>query len=151
MPPKRNLSITHPLRLAQMVADGRGGEAAIVVAQPRRVSAIALAQRVAEERGESVGHTVGYAVRGERRASGSTRILFCTTGWLIRQLGAASPSDARAESGGEDGAAGEADVGGEGLRLAGLRGLSHVIVDEVRPRATDAPPPLRSVTPCYLL
>ena len=49
--------------LEELVAEGRGGEAAVVVAQPRRVSAISLAQRVAAERGEPVGKSVGYAVR----------------------------------------------------------------------------------------
>jgi hypothetical protein len=32
----------------------------VLVAQPRRVAAISLAQRVAAERGEAVGRTVGY-------------------------------------------------------------------------------------------
>ena len=43
----------------EMVSRGLGGEAAIIVTQPRRVSAISLALRVAEERGESVGDVVG--------------------------------------------------------------------------------------------
>ncbi len=71
--------------LEEAVAAGRGAQAAIVVAQPRRVSAISLAQRVAEERGEALGDVVGYAVRGNSRRSRHTRILFCTTGVLLAQ------------------------------------------------------------------
>ena len=45
-----------------------GATCNIVVTQPRRISAISIAERVAAERGESVGKTVGYQVRGEREA-----------------------------------------------------------------------------------
>ena len=95
--------------LEEMVADGRGGACAVVVTQPRRVSAMALAQRVAEERGEALGETVGYAVRGASKRSAKTRILFVTTGVLLSALGA-----------GVD---------------ATLGALSHVILDEVHERS----------------
>jgi len=39
----------------------------IVCTQPRRISAVSMAERVAAERGESVGHTVGYQIRLESR------------------------------------------------------------------------------------
>jgi HrpA-like RNA helicase len=42
------------LILNALVERGEGSEANIVVAQPRRISAIALARRIAEERGERV-------------------------------------------------------------------------------------------------
>ena len=35
----------------------------VVVAQPRRISAMSVAERVAAERGERVGGTVGYTIR----------------------------------------------------------------------------------------
>ena len=44
--------------LEDMILKGRGGEANIVVTQPRRISAISLAERVANERGEACGETV---------------------------------------------------------------------------------------------
>lgn len=44
---------------------GHGGEVSIVCTQPRRIAAISVAERVARERGEEPGHTVGYAVRLE--------------------------------------------------------------------------------------
>jgi len=61
--------------LEEMVAAGRGGEASIVVTQPRRIAAISLAQRVAAERGGRVGGVVGYAVRLESKRRADTRLL----------------------------------------------------------------------------
>lgn len=49
--------------------------------QPRRISAVSVAERIAEERSESLGNTTGYSVRFESclpRPYGS--ILFCTVG-----------------------------------------------------------------------
>ena len=54
--------------------------------QPRRISAISVAQRVADERGEPLGETVGYQIRLESRRSAATRLLFCTSGVLLRRL-----------------------------------------------------------------
>jgi HrpA-like RNA helicase len=45
-----------------------------------RIAAITVAERVAFERQEQVGHTVGYQVRLNSRCCPSTRILYCTTG-----------------------------------------------------------------------
>ena len=45
----------------------------IVVAQPRRISAMSVAERVAAERGERVGGTVGYTIRLESKTSRDTR------------------------------------------------------------------------------
>ena len=42
---------------------GRSTGARIMCTQPRRISAISIAQRVAAERGESVGDNVGHLVR----------------------------------------------------------------------------------------
>jgi hypothetical protein len=64
----------------------RGSECNIIVTQPRRISAVSLGTRVADERAEKVGETVGYSIRLESRRSAKTRILFCTTGVLLRQL-----------------------------------------------------------------
>ena len=59
---------------------------AAACAQPRRISAISVAERVAAERGERVGGSVGYQIRLEARRSDATRLLFCTTGVLLRRL-----------------------------------------------------------------
>ena len=58
----------------------------IVCTQPRRISAIGVAERVASERNERAGNTVGYQIRLETKSSASTRLLFCTTGILLRRL-----------------------------------------------------------------
>ncbi|KAK0542303.1 putative ATP-dependent RNA helicase ucp12, partial [Tilletia horrida] len=94
----------------------------IVVTQPRRVSAMGLAARVAAERGEEWvdedargderGNIVGYAIRGERRASRQTRLLFTTTGVLLRRLSSGTDPD--------------------------LQSISHVVVDEVHERSLDS-------------
>ena len=38
------------------------------------------------ERGEACGATTGYAIRMDARRSTETRILFCTTGLLLRRM-----------------------------------------------------------------
>lgn len=81
----------------------------MVCTQPRRLAASSVAERVAVERGESVGGCVGYAFRMESRASASTRLLFVTVGVLLRRL--------------------ESDID--------LQGTTHVIVDEVHERTVD--------------
>ncbi|THD25597.1 Maleless [Fasciola hepatica] len=91
--------------LDSFIQAGAGAECAVLVTQPRRISAISLAERVAFERGETVGTSVGYSVRFESvlpRPYGS--ILFCTVGTMARKM------------------------------ESGLRGISHIIVDEIHER-----------------
>jgi ATP-dependent RNA helicase DHX57 len=63
---------------------------------------LGVSARVAAERAED--GSVGYAIRGESRTKPTTKLLFCTTGVLLRRLAS-------------------------GDRLVDV---SHVIVDEVR-------------------
>lgn len=58
----------------------------IICTQPRRISAIGVAERVAAERCERIGGAVGYTIRLESATSAATRLLFCTTGILLRRL-----------------------------------------------------------------
>ncbi|UMM11340.1 hypothetical protein L5515_000674 [Caenorhabditis briggsae] len=58
----------------------------IMVTQPRRLAAISISERVAKERGESLGHIVGYKIRLESRSSEKTLLTYCTTGVLLRML-----------------------------------------------------------------
>ncbi|EFN64291.1 Putative ATP-dependent RNA helicase DHX30 [Camponotus floridanus] len=82
----------------------------ILVSQPRRISAISLADRIAHERGEKVGDVVGFQVRLEQvLPRGLGGILFCTTGILLRKL-QSNPN---------------------------LEGCSHVILDEAHERHID--------------
>jgi len=61
-------------------------ECSIVVTQPRRISAISIAERVAEEQCLPIGGTIGYQVRLESAQSESTQLMFLTPGILLRKL-----------------------------------------------------------------
>ncbi|BFZ06809.1 hypothetical protein BsWGS_09848 [Bradybaena similaris] len=58
----------------------------VVCTQPRRIAAISVAQRVAKERDEELGRCVGFKMRFESAMSPYTRLLYCTTGIILRQL-----------------------------------------------------------------
>lgn len=74
-------------QVPQLLLDrGLLGAGQVVVLQPRRLAARLLAARVAEERGEALGATVGYQVRLDGRLSAATKILYVTEGILLRRL-----------------------------------------------------------------
>ncbi|XP_074473095.1 3'-5' RNA helicase YTHDC2 isoform X3 [Sebastes fasciatus] len=85
----------------------KGEPCRIFCTQPRRLAAIAVAERVAAERGESVGQTIGYHIRLESRVSPKTLLTFCTSGVFLRTLMAGDAS---------------------------LTTVTHAIVDEVHER-----------------
>ena len=58
----------------------------IIVLEPRRLAARAAASRMAEVHGDAVGTTFGYAVRGDRRLSATTRVEVVTEGLFLRRL-----------------------------------------------------------------
>ena len=58
----------------------------IVMLEPRRLATRAAARRMAALLGESVGQTVGYQTRDERRIGPDTRIEVLTEGVLTRRL-----------------------------------------------------------------
>ncbi|KAG7349020.1 ATP-dependent helicase [Nitzschia inconspicua] len=58
----------------------------IVVVAPRRVAVRSAAQRMAGMLGQSVGQTVGYAMRDETRTSSNTRILVVTDGVMLNMI-----------------------------------------------------------------
>ncbi|XP_053186597.1 ATP-dependent RNA helicase DHX30 [Scomber japonicus] len=94
--------------LEDCVRGGRGAECNILVTQPRRISAVSVAHRVAQEMGPALKRSVGYQVRLESRPpehSGGA-MLFLTVGVLLRKL-QSNPL---------------------------LKGISHVVVDEVHER-----------------
>lgn len=63
----------------------------IAITQPRRVAAISLARRVADEMGTPLGSSspaskVGYSVRFDTSTSPGTRIKFLTEGMLLQEM-----------------------------------------------------------------
>ena len=58
----------------------------LILLQPRRVAARALARRIASERGWTLGEEIGWQVRFERRFSPRTRLLVATEGILTARL-----------------------------------------------------------------
>jgi len=104
--------------LDDMINRNLGAAASIICTQPRRISALGLADRVSDERCATVGQEVGYAIRGEsRQKPGVTKITFVTTGVLLRRL---QSSDGSSQD-----------------LLSALADVSHVVVDEVHERSLD--------------
>ncbi len=108
-----------------MISSGQGAHCNVIITQPRRISAVSVSDRVSVERNEQLGISVGYSVRFESVLPRQEAIqllhaefvayfaclhrpygsiLFCTVGVLLRKL------------------------------ESGLRGVSHVIVDEIHER-----------------
>ncbi|KAJ9156967.1 Pre-mRNA-splicing factor ATP-dependent RNA helicase prp16 [Coniochaeta hoffmannii] len=65
--------------------DGYGNVGMIGCTQPRRVAAMSVAKRVAEEMEVKLGSTVGYAIRFEDCTSKETVIKYMTDGVLLRE------------------------------------------------------------------
>lgn len=94
----------------------QGKPVKIFCTEPRRISAISLAQRVSSELGEapgsagSRGSLVGYSIRLDSRVSPSSKIIYATTGIVLRML--------------------------EGKES--LADCTHLIIDEVHERSIDS-------------
>lgn len=58
----------------------------VAVTQPRRVAAVSLASRVADEVGTPLGQIVGYSIRFDEQLSKQTRLKFLTDGMLLREM-----------------------------------------------------------------
>lgn len=93
-----------------------GKHCKIYCAEPRRISAISLARRVSEELGENKGDLgtnrslVGYSIRLESNTSRETRLVYATTGIVMRML-----------EGSND-----------------LSEITHLVLDEVHERTIDS-------------
>nr|XP_036581626.1 helicase associated domain-containing protein [Colletotrichum truncatum]KAF6790069.1 helicase associated domain-containing protein [Colletotrichum truncatum] len=100
--------------LEHQLAQGKGCK--IYCTEPRRISAISLARRVSEELGEGrsdLGTSrslVGYSIRLEANTSRETRLVYATTGIVMRML-----------EGSND-----------------LREVTHLVLDEVHERSIDS-------------
>ncbi|CAH00300.1 RNA helicase [Kluyveromyces lactis] len=72
--------------LDNLMQHGDLNKTSIICTQPRRISAIGLAERVSQERCVKCGDEVGYIIRGVNLTKSATRIKFMTTGVLVRIL-----------------------------------------------------------------
>ncbi|ORX59963.1 P-loop containing nucleoside triphosphate hydrolase protein [Piromyces finnis] len=68
-----------------LAEEGFADHGRIGCTQPRRVAAMSVAKRVAEEVGCRVGQEVGYTIRFEDCTSPETRIKYMTDGMLLRE------------------------------------------------------------------
>ncbi|TWW66437.1 ATP-dependent RNA helicase dhx29 [Takifugu flavidus] len=102
--------------LEELLTGGREAQPCnIVVTQPRRISAMSLACRVSQELGcddgpGSKSSLCGYQIRMENLSGDWTRLLYCTTGVLLRKL----------------------------QHDRHLSSLTHIIVDEVHERSVQS-------------
>nr|VDC61871.1 unnamed protein product [Brassica rapa] len=55
------------------------------ITQPRRIAAVTIAKRVAEESDVELGQRVGYSIRFDDCTSSSTRLKYMTDGFLLRE------------------------------------------------------------------
>ncbi|KAL2261666.1 hypothetical protein VTK26DRAFT_3658 [Humicola hyalothermophila] len=94
----------------------QGKPCKIYCTEPRRISALSLAKRVSEELGENKGDLgtskslVGYSIRLEANTSRETRLVYATTGIVMRML-----------EGSND-----------------LQEITHLVLDEVHERSIDS-------------
>ena len=94
----------------------QGRQCKIYCTEPRRISAISLAHRVSEELGEKRGDLgtgrsfVGYAIRLESRMTAQTKLIYATTGIVMRMLETSK------------------DLGD----------ITHLVIDEVHERSIDS-------------
>lgn len=78
----------------------------ILCTQPRRIAAIASAERVSYERNEQCGTTVGYQVRLESSVNPQSNCIFLTPGVFLRYLTGSSANEV-------------------------FNNITHIIIDEV--------------------
>lgn len=93
----------------------RGYPCKIYVTEPRRISAISLAERVSQELGEARGAIggpdsyVGYAIRLDSQVGRNARLIYATTGIALRMLESSSFDE-----------------------------ITHIIIDEVHERSIES-------------
>ena len=68
-----------------LLEEGFGSRGLIACTQPRRVAAVSVAKRVADERGCQLGQEVGYTIRFEDLTNDKTKIKYMTDGVLLRE------------------------------------------------------------------
>ncbi|KAB7504439.1 putative ATP-dependent RNA helicase DHX30, partial [Armadillidium nasatum] len=96
--------------LNNWIENDKGSMCNVIIAQPRRIATKCIAQRVAQERFENLGNTVGYKMRLEQKMLQRRGGLMFYTCGSLREMIQLNPL---------------------------LEGISHVIIDEVHERSVD--------------
>ncbi|XP_035842657.1 DExH-box ATP-dependent RNA helicase DExH6 isoform X2 [Helianthus annuus] len=99
----------------------KGEVCKIVCTQPRRISAVSVAERIANERGESIGLSVGYKIKLDKKGGKESSIVFCTNGILLRILVQAGNSLAGKDKSAE-------------MVKDAFPDITHIVVDEIHER-----------------
>ncbi|XP_062009081.1 DExH-box ATP-dependent RNA helicase DExH6-like [Rosa rugosa] len=100
---------------------GKGEACKIVCTQPRRISAISVAERISYERGQNVGEDIGYKIRLESKGGRHSSIVFCTNGILLRILISRGGGRSKTEASNKE-------------TKQDLSDITHIIVDEIHER-----------------
>ena len=99
---------------------GQGAKCNVLCTQPRRLAAMSVAERIADERGDYLGGEVGYQVRFDAKPpTPNGSITFCTTGIFLKRMQSALGQSADATS------------------VAEMDKITHIVVDEVHERDID--------------
>ncbi|WWC58777.1 uncharacterized protein I303_101321 [Kwoniella dejecticola CBS 10117] len=99
---------------------GQGAKCNIVCTQPRRLAAMSVAERIADERGQPLGKEVGYQVRFDvKLPQPNGSITFCTTGIFLKRMQSSLGPTADASA------------------VARMDEVTHIVVDEVHERDID--------------
>ena len=69
-----------------LLQTGIGSNGAIVHTQPRRIAAISIAKRIAQETGANLGKEIGYSIRFDDRSSSGALLKLVTDGLLLNEL-----------------------------------------------------------------
>lgn len=99
---------------------GEGSKCNIICTQPRRLAAMSVAERIADERGDKLGVEVGYQVRfNAKPPEPNGSITFCTTGIFLKRMQSSLGEGAQPNS------------------VAAMDSVTHIVVDEVHERDID--------------
>lgn len=99
---------------------GEGAKCNIICTQPRRLAAMSVAERIADERGDRLGGEVGYQVRFDvKLPQPNGSITFCTTGIFLKRMQSSLGTNATPSA------------------VAAMDQVTHIVVDEVHERDID--------------
>ncbi|MFA5828913.1 MAG: ATP-dependent RNA helicase [Candidatus Gracilibacteria bacterium] len=73
-------------QIPKMILEALGPKVMIACTQPRRIAAVSIATRIAEECEIELGTTIGYKIRFDDQTYPGTKIIICTDGILLQEI-----------------------------------------------------------------